>query len=64
MAAMAAMALATLVIAIDLTVAHRLLHRPAWTVVTVARVRTGPTQHDEGSERRLVHHRLVHTRGA
>jgi EmrB/QacA subfamily drug resistance transporter len=34
------------------------------TAVTVARVGTGPTRHDEGSARRLVHHRLVHTRGA
>jgi hypothetical protein len=34
------------------------------TVVTVARVRSGPTRQDEGPERRLGHHRLVHTRGA
>jgi hypothetical protein len=34
------------------------------TIVTVTWVRTGATRHDEAPERRLVHHRLVHTRGA
>jgi EmrB/QacA subfamily drug resistance transporter len=34
------------------------------TVVTVTRIRTGPPQHVEGGERKLAHHRLVHTKGA
>lgn len=34
------------------------------TAVTVTRVGTRPTPHDEGAGRRLGHHRLVHTRGS
>jgi hypothetical protein len=34
------------------------------TAVTVTRVGTRPTPHDEGAGRRLGHHRLVHNRDA